>query len=434
METSALETSTATTACSTSSSSTIQERLGRRVFFADIDENGEYPPVGPASTSVNCVGESPSDGPDAPTMPLSASTDISGTVLCDNSRSRRRPLATVVCELPCREDYTEDMETLFFTRADYNLCRSYARTLSKDVERSGVSSKLLDATFNEKSKKLQDLLNQWTSDDTTGRRGLERWSSRAHGDSRQEQQFQAVMAVLRAQDDMLAKAGHHHTSSLNARAMAFGGSDPMCSADPRYAKTKIKTVAEKLDHEHLRKVSYKATKNARHYARMMGKADSFAVGSDLDSLLSTPRQKSKHSSRECDDRSIGDCASLGSDVHTHISGDSNDCFASKNSSNHSGNSSGGSTNHRRLSSGYDSVYSSSVSLTDDSCTTDGGKGATSDDFTELYKTDGISKTRYQRLFGFGRKGRSSKSKDSKDIDTVPQDVSTSRRSSNSSRQ
>ena len=52
------------------------------------------------------------------------------------------------------------------------------------------------------------------------------------------------MAVLQAQDDML------------------------------YSKMPI-------DCEALRKVSHKATRTARHFARMMGKADAYAVGHDI---------------------------------------------------------------------------------------------------------------------------------------------------------
>jgi hypothetical protein len=35
------------------------------------------------------------------------------------------------------------------------------------------------------------------------------------------------------------------------------------------------------DHEQIRKVSHKATRIARHFARMMGKADSHALASEL---------------------------------------------------------------------------------------------------------------------------------------------------------
>lgn len=77
----------------------------------------------------------------------------------------------------------------------------------------------------------------------------ERWANRDHGETRQKDQFQAIMAVLRAQDDFYAKG--------------------MDDLDP-----------DKVS-DHLRKISHKATRTSRHFARMMGKADSFAVAQEL---------------------------------------------------------------------------------------------------------------------------------------------------------
>lgn len=153
-------------------------------------------------------------------------------------------IAIVVCTIPNREDYIEsDHGLLFHSRSDYHLSRSAAKVVSRESERYGFS-KNLDETYAEKNKAAQESLNLWVSHGHT-RRGLERWANRKHGDARQQDQFQAVMAVLRAQDDMLA-------------------------------------ARKQIDMDQLRKVSHKATRIARHFARMMGKADSFAMVSESD--------------------------------------------------------------------------------------------------------------------------------------------------------
>jgi hypothetical protein len=152
-------------------------------------------------------------------------------------------IAIIVCTVPNREDYIEeDHGLLFFSRSDYHISRSSAKMISRESERYGFS-KNLEESYTEKCKTAQESLNQWTSHGHS-RRGLERWANRKHGDARQQDQFQSVMAVLRAQDDMLA---------------GRKGIDP----------------------EQIRKVSHKATKIARHFARMMGKADSHALASEL---------------------------------------------------------------------------------------------------------------------------------------------------------
>jgi hypothetical protein len=152
-------------------------------------------------------------------------------------------IAIIVCTIPNREDYIEeDHGLLFFSRSDYHISRSSAKMISRESERYGFS-KNLEETYTEKSKIAQESLNLWTSRGHS-RRGLERWANRKHGDARQQDQFQSVMAVLRAQDDMLAGR-------------------------------------KGIDHEQIRKVSHKATKIARHFARMMGKADSHALASEL---------------------------------------------------------------------------------------------------------------------------------------------------------
>jgi hypothetical protein len=156
-------------------------------------------------------------------------------------------IGTVVCTIPNREDYIdEDHGLLFFSRSDYHISRSSAKMISRESERYGFSKNLED-TYAEKSKAAQESLNLWTSNGHS-RRGLERWANRKHGDARQQDQFQSVMAVLRAQDDMLA-------------------------------------ARKGVDHEQIRKVSHKATRIARHFARMMGKADSHALASELNECV-----------------------------------------------------------------------------------------------------------------------------------------------------
>jgi hypothetical protein len=155
-------------------------------------------------------------------------------------------IAIIVCTIPNREDYIEeDHGLLFFSRSDYHISRSSAKMISRESERYGYS-KNLEETYTEKSKIAQESLNLWASSGHA-RRGLERWANRKHGDARQQDQFQSVMAVLRAQDDMLAGR-------------------------------------KGIDHEQIRKVSHKATKIARHFARMMGKADSHALANELSEL------------------------------------------------------------------------------------------------------------------------------------------------------
>jgi len=152
-------------------------------------------------------------------------------------------LATVVCNIPHHEEFTpEDMENLFFSRSDYQTSRSAAKVISKESERYGFS-KNLDDTYNEKCREAQERLNLWVAQGHA-RRGLERWANRKHGEKRQQDQFQVIMAVLRAQDDMLAEHGQ-------------------------------------VNDEQLRKVANRATRVSRHFARMMGKADSYAMQNEL---------------------------------------------------------------------------------------------------------------------------------------------------------
>jgi hypothetical protein len=141
-------------------------------------------------------------------------------------------ISTIVCELPSIDDFTEeDLERLWFSKADYHMSRAAAKVVSRESARFGFS-KNLDDTYTEKNPDALERLQLWA----------------AHGDSRRQQdQFDVVMAILEAQDDMLSKSKDR-----------------------------------KVDPEKLRKVSHKATKTARHFARMIGKADSYAMASELD--------------------------------------------------------------------------------------------------------------------------------------------------------
>ena len=152
-------------------------------------------------------------------------------------------LSEIAMYVPTREEYSKaDQDALFYSKVDYYTSRMSAKTISKESAKFGFSKHLEDS-FTEKSKDAQENLNAWSSHGYT-RRGLERWSNKDHGEKRQQEQFHAVMAVLRAQDDMIASR-------------------------------------EPFNHEQIRKVSYRASKTARHFARMMGKADSHALTLEL---------------------------------------------------------------------------------------------------------------------------------------------------------
>ena len=176
-------------------------------------------------------------------MDQSSSTSSSRKVKFHESEEL---LAVVVCVIPSLEDFTEeDLENLWFSKADYHMCRAEAKVISRECVRMGYS-KNLDNTYTEKSSVAQEQLQIWVEESFTGR-GLERWANKDHGELRQTDQLEAVMAVLEAQDEMLA-----------------------------YARNSGVVDAEKL-----RKVSAKATKTARHFARMMGKADSHVMATEL---------------------------------------------------------------------------------------------------------------------------------------------------------
>lgn len=187
---------------------------------------------------------------------------------CDNAMVRG------VITIPHRDDYTpEEVEALHFSRDEYQACRSAAKAASWECERKG-HGKCLDGTFSEKDSDVQERLNGWVVSsavvvasagaDSSSQvlsccnRGLERWSNSDHGEIRNHAQFHAIMAVLRAQDDQLLRR-------------------------------------KELDWDKLRKVSCKVTKTSRHFARMLGKADSYAVWQDL---------KPQHASGESSSTSI----------------------------------------------------------------------------------------------------------------------------------
>jgi len=186
--------------------------------------------------------------PDKATETTSSDTSETETVLIKPRRSVRFPkedavISVVVCTVPHREDFTEEeYAALFFSRDDYHTSRSSAKVVSKESERYGYSRNL-EGTYKEKCQEAQERLNQWAMNGQ-GRRGLERWCHTEHGELRQHDQFQAIMTVLRAQDDMISRKN-------------------------------------RVDPEKLRRISHKATKISRHFARMMGKADSYAMAQEL---------------------------------------------------------------------------------------------------------------------------------------------------------
>lgn len=232
-------------------------------------------------------------------------------------------LATIVATIPSRDDITpEEYDILYFTKNEYQICRSECKLASRDASRSGFGYQCLTNTFIEKpsskekeksittnpevtqkviitpaiskkkgdSKKKTSTKNQindttsttTTKNDTTSttninnniieiierklcrwtceldtKRGLERWCDKEHGDIRQREQFQAIMNVLEAQDDLISSMNYSNNNKTSSNKK-----DGSIMID----------IADKL-----RRISYKSTKASRYYARMIGKADSFAV-------------------------------------------------------------------------------------------------------------------------------------------------------------
>ena len=148
-------------------------------------------------------------------------------------------LVILLKEIQNREDWTEsEKESLFFSKQEYTISRRSTKLITHSCERKGYSAHLKDA-FSEKSDDILQHLNQWCLHGHD-RRGLERFSCKSHGEQRHEEQFRAIMVVLQTQDELLAKGK---------------GVDP----------------------QKLRKASYKMTRSARHFARMIAKADMYAV-------------------------------------------------------------------------------------------------------------------------------------------------------------
>jgi hypothetical protein len=191
-------------------------------------------------------------------------------------------VAKVVCYLPTREEYEPGhLEELYYTRPEFQAQRASAKADSREMKNNGLSKKL-DDVFSEKNKSAQECLEIWTLKGAAAR-GLERWANKEHGEKRQQEQFASIMAVLQAQDDM------HYSR---------------CPVDP----------------DHLRRVSYKKTRQARHFARMMGKADAVAVGintADNSSLAGMSALSIDSSGKRCgssDDMSVAASSSSPVDV------------------------------------------------------------------------------------------------------------------------
>jgi hypothetical protein len=170
-------------------------------------------------------------------------------------------IATVVCYIPTRKEWSaEEVRDVYFSKAEYCAIREKSRSAGYKVSRSQLHLKL-DDVFTEKCSASQERLNAWAAHGKL--RGLERWANREHGEKREHHQFHGVMAVLRAQDEHMARKRRGGLSKDNSEDV-------------------------------LRKVSYNATKLARHFARMMGKADFYAAtaANEEDSVILTIDSKS----------------------------------------------------------------------------------------------------------------------------------------------
>mmetsp|Transcript_22870 Transcript_22870/g.63609 ORF Transcript_22870/g.63609 Transcript_22870/m.63609 type:complete len:268 (+) Transcript_22870:189-992(+) len=187
-------------------------------------------------------------------------------------------LFTIVCEIPCRQEYTEqDLQDLFFQKKDFSTSRSAAKVRSRECESRGDSS-VLRNSFSEKSKSIQEQLNVWTTTSAQHDcRGLERWSNREHGDQRSQEQFSAIMAILQAQQDMI----NANIMRSNKQRHSTRRSSINSTASRSTVASTASTTSQAIDYDSLRKVAIKVTRSARHFARMMGKADSHAVATEL---------------------------------------------------------------------------------------------------------------------------------------------------------
>lgn len=192
-------------------------------------------------------------------------------------------LRQVVCLLPhCHDLDPEESAMIWYTKSDLQQGRADAKLLSRQCSNEG-HSKFLDGTFCEKSAEAQEKLLSWTSrggSSIQGTRGLERWANKIHSEIRQDDQFKAIMAVLEAQDSMVT----------------FGDGP--------------------LDWDKVKKIYQKSSKNARHFARMIGKADSYAVTPELrlSSKLSSLRNSSNRDNCFCDTDSVVTTATTKTDT------------------------------------------------------------------------------------------------------------------------
>lgn len=171
-------------------------------------------------------------------------------------------LSSVFGEVVNRADLTEeDRSALWLTTHEYQVLKQSARLESLACERENECTNLLENVFMEKCKHAQEKLNEWVSA-TPGRRGLEKTANKSLGDARQQAQFQAVMDTLRSQDEMLIASGA-------------------------------------VDDEEVRKVSLKATRTARHFARMIAKADALEIsGAESDAHDTASDDKQQSSARK----------------------------------------------------------------------------------------------------------------------------------------
>lgn len=204
-------------------------------------------------------------------------------------------LCTVVCSLPnCADIDPNEALAIWYKKPDFQAGRIQAKQISRQCSNDG-HGKYLDGTYAEKSRDAQESLCKWAACRGENARGLERWANKSHGEIRQDDQFKVLMAVLEAQDSMVT----------------YGDGI--------------------LDWEKLKKVYQHASKVSRHFARMLGKADSFAVApenrrhnmanaGDSDSVSTTPTEipspikKTGKLSRFINRR---DCNDALSDTSTH---------------------------------------------------------------------------------------------------------------------
>ena len=185
-------------------------------------------------------------------------------------------LAQVVEEIMNRGDLTEDdRSALWFCSDEYLVLKCDTRMESLASERDGLAKALLEGVYTEKSRQSQDKLNRWVAEVGPERRGLEKSINQSLADARQNAQFQSIMDVLKAQDEMILKARR-----------------PMSSV-----RTTSSSTAASLDDEAIRKVYTKATRASRHFARMMAKADAMAVGTSPDAVGDAVTITEKRSSR-----------------------------------------------------------------------------------------------------------------------------------------